>query len=156
MRNHGDPKSRASIGTPCHREADAIDSNTGFFTDVPAIGGISPAQLEIPGLAKGFDAHHLADAVDMTTHEMSAKAIRQAEGWLQIDRTARRGFASECAALQRFLADIGEKSITDQCRHRETDAIDGNAVPQLKGSERSAATHDEATAAAFNPTNSLH
>jgi hypothetical protein len=58
--------------------------------------------------------------------------------------------------LQRFLADIGKKPIAHQCRHRETDAINGHAVPKLKGREWSAATHDETTAAALNSTNTLH
>jgi hypothetical protein len=48
--NHGDPKSRTSITAPSHREADAINGNTGFFTDVPPLGGIAPAQFEIPRL----------------------------------------------------------------------------------------------------------
>ena len=73
----------------------------------------------------------MADAVDMAADDMTAQAAADLHGPFQIDlRTALDG--AERRATHRFMHDVGRKGRVRQIGHGQADAVDGDAVAELR------------------------
>lgn len=128
MGNDGNGKLAAADGYDS--QADAVDGDRAFFDD-ERLHVLGDGNGDDPGNAIGGNAGDVADAVDMAADDMTAQAAADLHGPFEVDLgTALDG--AERRAAHGFMHDVGRKGRVRHIRDGQADAVDGNAVAELR------------------------
>ena len=114
-----------------HGKADAVDGD-GSLLDDACCDSVPGCDIEPDCIAFPPPAPDGSDAVDMAGDNVSSEASVRRHGPLQI-HPASRGEAVEGGSTEGLRHHIGGEMIVLQIRYREADAVNGDAVPRLRG-----------------------
>lgn len=128
MGNDGNGKLAVAYGND--GQADAVDGYRAFFDD-ERLHVLGNGNRNDPGDAVGGDAGDMADAVDMAADDVAAQPAADLHSPFQIDLRAALDVAQGRTA-HRFVHDVGREGRIRHGGHRQADAVDGDAVAELR------------------------
>lgn len=128
MGNDGNGKLAVADGY--NSQADTVDGNRAFFDD-ERLHILGNGDGDDPGNPVGGDAGDMADAVDVAADNVAAQTAADLHGPFEVDfRSALDG--AERRAAHGFMHDVGRKGRIRHIRNGQADAVDGNAVTELR------------------------
>ena len=109
-----------------HGKADAVDADGTLFRHVARVVFRDfDRETDRPGI--GITGHYATGAIDMAADQVTAQALTQADGGLEVDRRTDTQ-AAKRSHIKRLDRNIGVEAVLMQSDSRQADAINGNAL----------------------------